>query len=813
MYYAEVGLIAFMVLIIENHDIMLNRNGAFNLSSWKVYRMFLYSVLFYYSTDIFWGVLEYYKLSRLLFIDTTIYFIAMATGVLLWSQFAVTYMKEKYRFGKFLLYSGRLIAASVVLLSFINVFTPILFTIDEAAVYTALPLRYVILAAQIFLLFMISAYAFYIIVNKNIKKGNDALKRYRTIALFGVIMVVFLIIQFWFPYLPLYTIAYLFGTCLLRAFLIGDEKERIRVELEETKKVAELKNTISALLNNMPSLSFYKDAETGVYLACNQAFAEYARKDSPEGVIGLTDFEIFDADTAAHFIEDDKKAMSMDEPYIFYEDVSDAAGEKRQFQTTKLKFTDESGRLCLLGMCQDITDIVRIRQENATAKEAYEKAVATGLISTHIAQALAYGFRVLYYVNIESGEYIVYRADIETGSLREERREKDFFENCKNEIDNLIYHEDRATVKKAMIRENLLNELNQSRSFFMTYRILTEDGAAYARMMVSRLEDERFVVMGIVNVDDEVKQQLANERIREEHASFHRLNALAGDFLCVYSVIPENGRYRELSATESFKGLNMPVEGSDFLSDFREKCKDIVYLEDTERFLSMFTIEYILSEINKNGMYALSLRMVFGDSPGYVQVKAALVEEADGRKLIVGISDIESLVRQEEDFSRRLSQMKKKVNTDALTGARTKYAYLDAEGKLDSLIESKQDVHFAVAICDINDLKKVNDTQGHQAGDRYIKDAFKIVSETFANSPVYRVGGDEFAVIVRDEDFESVDELVKKINDHNTFARENGGIVIACGMSKYSNDDCVADVYQRADLNMYDNKHLLKGQR
>ena len=62
----------------------------------------------------------------------------------------------------------------------------------------------------------------------------------------------------------------------------------------------------------------------------------------------LTDAEIFDAETARHFTEDDRMALSMDHPYVFFEDVPDAAGNQRQFQTTKLKYIDDTGRLCLL---------------------------------------------------------------------------------------------------------------------------------------------------------------------------------------------------------------------------------------------------------------------------------------------------------------------------------------------------------------------------------------------------------------------------------------------------------------------------------
>lgn len=53
----------------------------------------------------------------------------------------------------------------------------------------------------------------------------------------------------------------------------------------DARTIAELQESMSALFNNMPGLSFSKDAETGVYLACNQAFAAYAHKPNPSGVV------------------------------------------------------------------------------------------------------------------------------------------------------------------------------------------------------------------------------------------------------------------------------------------------------------------------------------------------------------------------------------------------------------------------------------------------------------------------------------------------------------------------------------------------
>ena len=130
MYYSAIGLLAILILLIENRDVLLNARGAFERPAWKVYRIFLFTVLVYYVTDILWGLLESRKLAGALFADTTVYFIAMAAGVLFWTQYTVVYLDEKNAFGHFLLTAGRIIPGAITLLSLVNIFRPILFTVD-----------------------------------------------------------------------------------------------------------------------------------------------------------------------------------------------------------------------------------------------------------------------------------------------------------------------------------------------------------------------------------------------------------------------------------------------------------------------------------------------------------------------------------------------------------------------------------------------------------------------------------------------------------------------------------------------------------
>ncbi len=151
------------------------------------------------------------------------------------------------------------------------------------------------------------------------------------------------------------------------------------------------------------------------------------------------------------------------------------------------------------------------------------------------------------------------------------------------------------------------------------------------------------------------------------------------------------------------------------------------------------------------------------------------------------------------------------ANRDALTGVKTKNVFAGAEEQWNSRIASGEPVAFAVVVCDVNGLKRVNDTLGHKAGDQLIKDAAAVVCTTFKHSPVYRIGGDEFVAVLSGADYEDRLDLIRNIQEKVEQAAMEGGVVLACGMAEFdSMDKCFADVFNRADQAMYENKKMLK---
>ena len=135
-----------------------------------------------------------------------------------------------------------------------------------------------------------------------------------------------------------------------------------------------------------------------------------------------------------------------------------------------------------------------------------------------------------------------------------------------------------------------------------------------------------------------------------------------------------------------------------------------------------------------------------------------------------------------------------------LTGVKNKSAYENMTQTLTRQIESGQSVEYAIAICHVYGVGWINETQGREAGNGLIREACGVICETFKHSPVFRVAGDKFAVIVLGHDYECIDELVAALEENSQKSSEAGALKIACGMAKYDGTGSVAAVFRRAEI-------------
>ena len=171
-----------------------------------------------------------------------------------------------------------------------------------------------------------------------------------------------------------------------------------------------------------------------------------------------------------------------------------------------------------------------------------------------------------------------------------------------------------------------------------------------------------------------------------------------------------------------------------------------------------------------------------------------------------------------KEIAKELGQQ---AERDALTGIRNKHAYDKEVEKIEWRIFQDDFRDFGIAMIDLNFLKKINDTFGHEKGNVAIVKICKIICETFKHSPVFRIGGDEFVVILENDDFYHVEETVAAfrkqladIQDDDTLEPWEK-VSAAVGWTKYNpaEDGSVENVFKRADKLMYENKKQMKALR
>ena len=164
------------------------------------------------------------------------------------------------------------------------------------------------------------------------------------------------------------------------------------------------------------------------------------------------------------------------------------------------------------------------------------------------------------------------------------------------------------------------------------------------------------------------------------------------------------------------------------------------------------------------------------------------------------------------DWNKELGSVKEMAYRDPLTNVKNKTAFMDRKTEMDARISEGSVEEFGIVVFDVNNLKIVNDSKGHDAGDKYIQDACHLICNVFKHSPIYRIGGDEFVALLEGDDYTERDELVRIFEEEIDKNVSTGGVVVSEGLDVFTaeTDSDLDAVFARADKKMYDRKKEIK---
>ena len=279
---------------------------------------------------------------------------------------------------------------------------------------------------------------------------------------------------------------------------------------------------------------------------------------------------------------------------------------------------------------------------------------------------------------------------------------------------------------------------------------------------------------------------LAMEDITERKLVEERISEVIRQQQAILDNIPNSAWLKDRKG--KYVAVNDP-----FGKAIGKEPKDVVGKNDYDIYPRELAVKY---EKDSRDVMATGTRTYFEESivdrEGKMQhvekIETPIFNDAGAVIGIIGIAhDITS--RKEVEITLRHDS-----THDILTGLYNR-AFFDEE--LERFAHSRM-FPLSIVMADVNGLKTVNDTLGHEAGDNLIRLAARIILEAFrAEDIVARIGGDEFAVLLPETDKNVAEEAVKRINSCPEII--NGLVGIAFGISFRKNKDQLAEALKLGD--------------
>ncbi len=424
----------------------------------------------------------------------------------------------------------------------------------------------------------------------------------------------------------------------------------------------------------------------------------------------------------------------------------------------------------------------------------------------------------------------------------------DFTAHVHNSFSGIVHPDDLETVHKRIAEQIASSSDGMDH---VVYRFVRRDGTVgwfndYGHLA----HTEAFGDVYYVFVDDATHERETEEKaaalvseLEAERESRRRTAVIAGltrDFDCVYYVDLAAAADGSVSHEYHAPGSALQIipewdEQSGFHQHLEMLREYVVHADDRRAFDEQTSISAILSRLQKEDTCTVDFRTVVGGADSHYRLIFNADRAADGSfaGMVVrlhcvdeedrALDELEQLKEQNRraekaaaEWRSELESTRRFASRDPLTGVGSALLYNKKVAEINEKILLGTASPFAVVELDLNFLKRMNDTYGHEAGNSYLRRCCRCFCNAYKHSPVFRVGGDEFVSILTGPDYEQREALLAAVRgavkpfpfdpEDETFVSFAAGM----GVFDAETDETFEDVFKRADKDMYKDKTEVK---
>lgn len=336
-------------------------------------------------------------------------------------------------------------------------------------------------------------------------------------------------------------------------------------------------------------------------------------------------------------------------------------------------------------------------------------------------------------INVVSGEFTCLKS---SENVKDFKDIYAFFESPEN-LSQIFVH-DRKEYETFTSRDNLLASLSNSDHNSLNYRRVVN--GRYVWVYLEFIKDEGFSLDNpyVILTRKEADEKSCSDRIA--------IKELAFDFHKILQVNLADDTYSILKIRDGENPISTAAK--EHLSVWFSEINKLhsIHIEDCEIFKRMTNPDYMRKFfLDHKGNLRVRYRRFSHEQWRWVILEAIPVNDfsMENQNVMIYIRDIE------EEYSEQISHQRsieKICYEDALTciGNRASYNLFVKD------LKEQSTGSFGVIFCDLNGLKYINDTYGHSAGDHYIKTFSDFLRKSFRSSSCFRIGGDEFVVLLKE---------------------------------------------------------------
>ena len=463
---------------------------------------------------------------------------------------------------------------------------------------------------------------------------------------------------------------------------------------------------------------------------------------------------------------------------------------------------DEDGTKAVAGF-QNIDDIIKEHQQaEKTRREkeaAHQKEVEEQLA---IINALSQGFRNVFVANLNEGTARAIRlADsYNVKAVRDVAGHAFGFDAVVDRwVRETVHPDDKERIKKTLNVKNIRQVFSTQDKYVGVYRNIEDGVQHYYQYDFRRVGDTDIVVVGFQIVDSIIEEQerikkrersLEEARLREEREHTEVVNSLSAIYSTIFRADIVTHEYEVLTSVPLMAQVAQRKGNFDDVKDMIiESFMEPEFRQPMREFLDVDTLAHRLEKVNT---VAADYKAPTGQ---WMQARFIVKRRDEDGKAV------EALYVARDVTEEKL--MRRQAEYDSMTGVLNRGAF---DQIINLMEKDKRD--FALVIVDVDNFKNINDTCGHAAGDSVLKRVSKLLVEGFRSiDRVYRIGGDEFAVVMMDVTSKHAYTIGKKISAINKQLATRDGdapaVSLSVGAAFMDRENPGESLFKDADLALY----------